>query len=177
MSDYDYSTGNEALNDYSQDNNQYGQDDGQDWLNHTEDSGMTNAWDGDISFEGMDAFGTDTGHSYGTDMDAGLGAGEDSQTSADTDLHKASEVNFTGKYSPAEIDRMKSEVDSAKYNMKCRENDVRNWESKVSLNDTKKGHENGDYAHAVQRLNQAKSAYNEAVSRYNSAQSRLSNAL
>lgn len=46
-----------------------------------------------------------------------------------------------------------------------------------ALNDTKKGHENGEYDHAVRRLNQAKSAYNEAVSRYNSAQSRLSNAL
>lgn len=177
MSDYDYSTGNEALNDYPQDDNLYGQEDGQDWLNHTEDSGTVNAWDGGISFEGMEAFGADMGHSYGADMEAGQSAGEDFLTSPATDSHTTGEVSFTGKYSQAEIERMKSEVDSAKYNMKCRENDVRNWESKVSLNDTKKGHENGDYAHAVQRLNQAKSAYNEAVSRYNSAQSRLSNAL
>lgn len=169
MSDYDYSTGNEALNDYPQEDNLYGQEDGQDWLTNPADSGTMNAWDGDISFEGMDAFGAD--------LNAGYGAEENSLASPDANLHTAGEVSFTGKYTQAEIDRLKSEVNSAKYTVKCRENDVRNWESKVSLNDTKKGHENGDYNHAVQRLNQAKAAYNEAVSRYNSAQSRLSNAL
>lgn len=177
MSDYDYSTGNEVLNDYPQEDNLHGQENGQDWLTNPEDSGAMNVWDGDISFEGMEAFGTDMGHSYGAYMETGYSAGEDFQTSPTTDSHTTGELSFTGKYSQAEIDHLKSEVNSAKYSVKCRENDVRNWESKVSLNDTKKGHENGDYDHAVRRLNQAKSAYNEAVSRYNSAQSRLSNAL
>lgn len=168
MSDYDYSTGNEALNDYPQEDNLYGQEDGQDWLTNPADSGTMNAWNGDISFEGMDAFGAD--------LSAGYSAEENSLASPDVNLHTAGEVRFTGKYTQAEIDHLKSEVNSAKYTVKCRENDVRNWETKVSLNDTKKGHENGDYDHALRRLNQAKAAYNEAVSRYNSAQSKLSNA-
>lgn len=176
MSDYDYSTGNEALNDYPQESNLYGQEAGQDLLVNPADSGTMNAWDGDISFEGMDAFGTDTGHSYGADLSAGYSAEENSLASPDANLHTAGEVRFTGKYTQAEIDHLKSEVNSAKYTVKCRENDVRNWETKVSLNDTKKGHENGDYDHALRRLNQAKAAYNEAVSRYNSVQSKLSNA-
>lgn len=80
-------------------------------------------------------------------------------------------------YSDAEIDRMKSDVERAEHEVICRKNDMKNWESKVSLNDTKAHRENGDYAHAVERLNEAIARYNEAVSKCNDAKSKLNNAL
>lgn len=88
------------------------------------------------------------------------------------------ESSFLGsKYTDAEIDRMRSDISSAEYEMKCREHDVNEWESKVSLNNTKEKIANGDYAAAVSRLNEAKSRYNAAKVAFDHAKSRLNNAL
>lgn len=80
-------------------------------------------------------------------------------------------------YSDAEISRMKSDVERAEYDVTCAKNEMKNWESKVSLNDTKEHRENGDYAHCVRKLSEAQSRYNDTVSRYNSAKAKLNNAL
>jgi len=80
-------------------------------------------------------------------------------------------------YSDAEISRMKSDVERAEYDVTCAKNEMKNWESKVSLNDTKEHRENGDYEHAVQKLNEAIAHYNDAVSKCNSAKAKLNNAL
>lgn len=90
----------------------------------------------------------------------------------------AYDPSFLGaKYTDAEIDRLRSDVSNAEYEMKCREHDVSEWESKVSLNNTKEKIANGDYAAAVSRLNEAKSRYNAARAAYDRAKSRLNNAL
>lgn len=87
------------------------------------------------------------------------------------------QIAFEGnKYTDAEIDKMESDVDMAQSEVNARRADVSNWESKVSLNDTKEHRENGDYANAVSRLNEAKSRYNSALDRLNNAQSKLNNA-
>lgn len=91
-------------------------------------------------------------------------------------IDEAKGISFTGKYSDAEIDKMEHEVDMARCEMNARKNDVNNWESKVSLNDTKEHRANGDYENAFRHLNEAKSRYNYAVHRYNSAVSTLNNA-
>lgn len=88
----------------------------------------------------------------------------------------AEEISFGSKYTEDEIQKFKSDVDKAQYEMKCRENDVNNWESKVSLNNTKEHRLNGDYDNALKRLNEAKSRYNFAANRYNDAVSRYNNA-
>lgn len=88
------------------------------------------------------------------------------------------ELSFgSSQYSKEEIDSMRSEVDRTEYAMKCRKDDVSNWESKVSILDNPDAHKNGDYANAVNRLNEAKSRYNAAADAYNQAKSRLNNAL
>lgn len=86
------------------------------------------------------------------------------------------EVSFGANYSDAEIGKMKDDVERAEYEVSCRKSDVSNWESKVSLNDTPEHRKDGDYSHAVDKLNEAKSRYNNAVSRYNNAVSKLNNA-
>jgi len=83
---------------------------------------------------------------------------------------------FTGKYTDAEISKMRDDVSKAEYTVSCRRNDVSNWESKVSLNDTTEHRHNGDYSNAVSKLNDAKQSYNDAVSRFNSAKAKLNNA-
>ncbi len=90
---------------------------------------------------------------------------------------KLGDTTFVGvKYTDAEIDRMESDVDMAQSEVSARRADVLNWESKVSLNDTKEHRANGDYANAVNRLNEAKSRYNTALDRLNDAQRKLNNA-
>jgi hypothetical protein len=90
----------------------------------------------------------------------------------------AKELSFgSGQYTKEEIDSMRSEVERTEYAMKCRKDDVSNWESKVSILDNPDAHRNGDYAHAVDRLNEAKSRYNTAAEAYDRAKSRLNNAL
>ena len=89
----------------------------------------------------------------------------------------AGDVSFGSSYSDAEISKMRDDVEKAEYEVLCRKSDVSNWESKVSLNDTPEHRENGDFNHAVSRLNEAKSRYNDAVSQYNRAKSKLNNAL
>ena len=80
------------------------------------------------------------------------------------------------KYSDAEIEKMRNDVERAEYEVSCRKSDVNNWESKVSLNDTKEHHANGDYAHAVSKLNDAKSRYNNAINELNNAKQKLNSA-
>lgn len=88
------------------------------------------------------------------------------------------EVSFLGaKYTDAEISRMRDDVARAEYEVNCRDHDVKEWESKVSLNNTKEKIASGDYAAAVSRLNEAKSRYNAARSALSSAQSKLNHAL
>lgn len=87
-----------------------------------------------------------------------------------------SEISFGAKYSDAEIQKMESDVDMAEHEMKCRENDMNNWRSKVSLNDTKEHRANGDYDNAANHYNEARVKYNSAVDKYNSALSKLNNA-
>lgn len=89
----------------------------------------------------------------------------------------SSEPSFTGaNYTDAEISRMRSDVEHTRYVMKCREDDVHNWEVKVSLNNTKEKIENGDYASALSRLNEAKSRLANATREYNNAVSKLNQA-
>ena len=95
----------------------------------------------------------------------------DDKTSSSVNMVKG--ISFTGKYSDAEIDKMKHDVDIARSEMVARKNDVDNWKTKVSLNDTKEHHANGDYENTVRHLNDAKNRYNYAVDRYNSALSKL----
>lgn len=87
------------------------------------------------------------------------------------------QVSFGSIYNDAEVNRMKDDVSKAEYEVSCRKNDVGNWESKVSLNNTKEHVANGDYSYAVSKLNEAKQRYNDAASRLNSAKARLNNAL
>ncbi len=179
MCDYNNFTENEIHSEHPNDDSLYYHDDGQNSLIINENGEIVSAFEENIPFIGMDVFDTEIEHSYRDSMDMDYEHSLDSYslTAPSDDLYESHELSFTGKYSKAEIDRLQSEVDSTKYEMKCRDNDVRNWESKVSLNDTKEGHANGNYNHAVRRLNQAKADYNNAVSRYNSAKSKLSNAL
>lgn len=90
---------------------------------------------------------------------------------------ESSDISFGSKYSDAEISKMKSDVDRAQNEVTARRNDVSNWESKVSLNDTKEHRANGDYSHAVSKLNEAKSRYNHAVDELNSAKRKLNSAM
>ncbi len=88
------------------------------------------------------------------------------------------EPSFEGShYTDAEISKLKSEVSRTEYEMNCRQGDVREWESKVSLNNTKEHIANGDYDNAVRHLNEAKSRLSTARSAYESAKSKLNNAL
>lgn len=88
------------------------------------------------------------------------------------------EPSFEGShYTDAEISKLKSEVSRTEYEMNCRQGDVREWESKVSLNNTKEHISNGDYDNAVRHLNEAKSRLSTAKSAYESAKSKLNNAL
>lgn len=87
------------------------------------------------------------------------------------------EVSFGSSiYTDAEIDKMKHDVDMAESEVAARKSDVSNWESKVSLNNTDEHKKNGDYANAVNHLNDAKSRYNAAVDRLNAAKAKLNNA-
>lgn len=88
----------------------------------------------------------------------------------------SSQVSFGAKYTEAEICKMNSDVDSAQSEVNACKREVNNWESKVSLNDTKEHRANGDYSHAVDKLNDAKSRYNHAVDELNNAKRRLNNA-
>lgn len=83
---------------------------------------------------------------------------------------------FKPSYTDAEISRMKSDVEHAEAEVFRRKSDINNWESKVSLNDTKDKRANGDYAHAVSKLNEAKSRYNDAVDKFNNAKRKLNSA-
>lgn len=88
------------------------------------------------------------------------------------------EPSFEGShYTDAEISKLRSEVSRTEYEMNCRQGDVREWESKVSLNNTKEHIANGDYDNAVRHLNEAKSRLSTAKSAYESAKSKLNNAL
>lgn len=91
-------------------------------------------------------------------------------------INEAKSLNFTGKYSAEEIDKMEHDVDMALSEMNARKNDVNNWKSKVSLNDTREHRANGDYENAVRHLNEAISRYNNAADEYNSAKRKLNNA-
>ncbi|MCC8071035.1 MAG: hypothetical protein LIO90_04445 [Bacteroidales bacterium] len=110
-------------------------------------------------------------------LDNIIGGGRDDLDASSAEDHNyADQVSFGGKYSKDEIARFEHDVEMAKNEMDCRKSDVRNWEQKVSLNDTKEHRANGDYANAVSHLNDAKSRYNYAADRYNHALSKLNNA-
>jgi len=87
------------------------------------------------------------------------------------------QLSFTGKYSDAEINRMKEDVQNYEYEVSNLSSKVHHHENMVSLSNTPKGHSNGDYADEVSDLNRAKSEYNNAVSRLNNAKSKLNNAI
>lgn len=80
-------------------------------------------------------------------------------------------------YTEVEISKLRSDVSRFEYELKCRENEVGSWESKVSLNNTKEHIANGDYDNALSRLNEAKSKLSSARSAYESAKSKLNNVL
>ncbi len=94
-------------------------------------------------------------------------------TIKNSDAHN---ISFGGKYSDEEIQKLKDDVDKARYEMRCREREVCDWESKVSLNDTKEHRAKGDYENALRHLNDAKSKYNDAASRFNDALYRYNSA-
>lgn len=94
---------------------------------------------------------------------------------SDSPLEHHVDISFAGKYSPDEIKVLEHNVDSAKYEMHCREIDMHNWETKVSLNNTNEHKLNGDYDNALSHFKEATSRYNNAVYHYNSAVSKLNN--
>lgn len=120
----------------------------------------------DVDFTSLFENASDVGDNI-TGLDVGI---------LDESDNHAGEVSFGANYSDAEISKMKDDVERAEYEVSCRKSDVSNWESKVSLNDTPEHRKNGDYSHAVDKLNEAKSRYNNAVNRYNNAVSKLNNA-
>lgn len=120
----------------------------------------------DVDFTSLFEDASDVGDNI-TELDVGI---------LDESDNHAGEVSFGANYSDAEISKMKDDVERAEYEVSCRKSDVSNWESKVSLNDTPEHRKNGDYNHAVDKLNEAKSRYNNAVNRYNNAVSKLNNA-
>lgn len=120
----------------------------------------------DVDFTSLFEDASDVGDNI-TELDVGI---------LDESDNHAGEVSFGANYSDAEISKMKDDVERAEYEVSCRKADVSNWESKVSLNDTPEHRKNGDYNHAVDKLNEAKSRYNNAVNRYNNAVSKLNNA-
>lgn len=120
----------------------------------------------DVDFTSLFEDASDVGDNI-TELDVGI---------LDESDNHADEVSFGANYSDAEISKMKDDVERAEYEVSCRKSDVSNWESKVSLNDTPEHRKNGDYNHAVDKLNEAKSRYNNAVNRYNNAVSKLNNA-
>ena len=143
---------------------------------------------GDVSESAIYALADGNYNDAGLDFSDLFDTGEveDSQFSSDETMGEAhisieeqndsNEVSFGSKYSDAEISKLKSDVDHAQSEVNARRNDVSNWESKVSLNDTKEHRANGDYAHAVSRLNEAKSRYNHAVDELNNAKRKLNSA-
>lgn len=86
------------------------------------------------------------------------------------------DISFGSNYSEEEIQKLKSDVEKAEYERKCCEDKVREWESKVSLNNTTEKKMNGDYDNAMRYLNEAKYRYNNAVSHYNDVLSKYNNA-
>lgn len=112
------------------------------------------------------------------DLDDIINATDDTDVSANyNDGADRFEPSFKGSaYTDAEISRMRSDVEHAEYVVKCRANDVHNWEVKVSLCNTKEKIQNGDYHLAVRRLNEARSSYNNAVDSLNKAISKLNHA-
>lgn len=87
------------------------------------------------------------------------------------------QISFCGKYSEAEISKLKYDVERAQSEVNTYKHKVDDWASKVNLNNTKEHKANGDYEHARSCYNKAVSQYNEAQSRLKDAQVRLNNAI
>lgn len=125
--------------------------------------------DGNFSAAGMDFSSL-----FSDDMSSGVDPfGPEAETSNPASGYN---VSFGGLYTQSEIDKFKDDMEKAQYELSCRESDVSNCESKVSLNNTTKGKENGDYQHAVKLLDQAKSARDAAKTAFESAKSKYYNA-
>lgn len=94
------------------------------------------------------------------------------------EVHSTSkDPSFGSIYTNSEINKMKEDVSNAEYIMKCRKEDVKLWESKTSLNDTKEHIKNGDYENALRHLDKAKREYQDAKYAFEKAKSKLNNAL
>jgi hypothetical protein len=86
------------------------------------------------------------------------------------------QIAFTGKYTETEIRRLEENVNSLKRDLSYADSSVHSHENRVNNADTKKGHENGNYAHEVSELNQTISKRNSIASQLKDAQSKLNNA-
>ena len=86
-------------------------------------------------------------------------------------------LSFTGKYSESEINNLKNDVRNLESELSYKDSEVEHHRRCVSLADTIKGHENGNYDYEVDKLNKAISIRNDTASELNNARSKLRNAL
>lgn len=137
----------------------------------------------DILIDGFEIDDDPTSIDFLEDPDEEIFAGDEEDDFLDEvmgEVHNKNgyEPSFEGShYTDAEISKLRSEVSRTEHEMNSRQGDVREWESKVSLNNTKEHIANGDYDNAVRHLNEAKSRLSTARSAYESAKSKLNNAL
>lgn len=135
--------------------------------------------DSSLDFDSLDDF-MDDGMDSDMDLAGDLDISSDDDLFADADFDKDtqdnSQVSFTGKYSQEEIKRFEKGVSDAKSLEKTCQNEVNNLTSKLTLNDTKDHHENGDYDYILSKLKKAKQSLNEAKSKVKAAESLLNEA-
>lgn len=87
-----------------------------------------------------------------------------------------SNVSFGGKYNEAEIAKLRDDVEKAKSKVASAKNNLENWESKLSLNNTEEKRRNGDYDHVKSLRDKAKSEYDSACSDLKDKECKLRNA-
>lgn len=86
------------------------------------------------------------------------------------------QVSFCGMYSEAEIDKLHRDVQEREAAVSSLQKDVHHHENLVSLTDTPRGHDSGDYDSEVDDLKEVQSDLNRAIYELREAQVRLRNA-
>jgi len=86
------------------------------------------------------------------------------------------QVSFCGMYSEAEIDKLHRDMRDCEAAVSSLQKDVHHHENLVSLTDTPRGHDSGDYDSEVDDLKEVQSDLNRAIYELREAQVRLRNA-
>ena len=71
-------------------------------------------------------------------------------------------VSFVGKYNEAEIAKLRDDVEKAKSKVANAKNNLENWESKLSLNNTEEKRRKGAYDHVKSLRDKAQGEYDSA---------------